>query len=122
LRVRYGHTWKSAQIKRELEGINPSAMQPQDRLLTVKDLFYRQETDVLNLRAEAVLFQDLMIHVELPVILNQTSYITFDQEAGDGCRFGNDANPNCVNAMNSTTLRDGILPSGGFDAQRSGAS
>jgi hypothetical protein len=122
LRVRYDHVWKTSQIKRELEGINPSALMPQDRILTVKDLFYRQESDILTLRAEAGLFQDLQLNVELPVILNQTSSISFDQEAGDGCRFGNDANPNCVNAMNSTTIRDGILPAGGFDAQRSGAT
>jgi hypothetical protein len=117
-KVRYDHLWKTAQIKREVEGLSPT----QDRIQTFKDLFYRQERDVLTLRAEAGLFQDLQIHVELPVILNETSNITYDQEANDGCRFGGDANPTCVNAMNSTTIRDGILPVGGYDAQRSGAT
>lgn len=120
LRVRYDHLWKSAQIKREVEGLN--LMGPQDRILNFKDLVYGKQTDVLNLRAEIGLFHDLQVHVELPVVLNMTETWDYDQSAADGCRFGNDSNPNCVNAMNSTTIRDGILPLGGFDAQRSGAT
>jgi hypothetical protein len=118
LRARYDHRWKTAQIKREIEGLSPT----QDRIQTFKDLFYQQQLDVFTLRAEAGLFQDLQIHVELPVVLNETSELSYDQNAGDGCRFGSEPNPNCVNAMNSTTIRDGILPPGGYDAQRSGAT
>ncbi len=120
-RVRYDHSEKRAQIKREVEGLNPNGVQ-QDRILNFKDLVYAQSRDVLTLRAEVGLFQDLMLHVELPVVLNETSSLSFDQGAGDGCRFPPDQNPNCVNATNSTTIRDGILPMGGFDAQRSGAT
>jgi hypothetical protein len=117
-RVRYDHLWKTAQIKREVEGLDSA----QDRIQTFKDLVYAQQRDVLTLRAEAGLFQDLMLHVELPVVLNQTDSWGFDQDAGDGCRFPPAQNPNCVNATNSTTVADGIVPMGGFDAQRGGAT
>jgi hypothetical protein len=117
-RVTYDHLEKRAQIKRELEGLSPS----QDHIQTFKDLLYTQARDTLSLRAEVGLFQDLMLHVELPVVLNDTESLSYDQSASDGCRFPPDMNPNCVNSSNSTTIRDGILPVGGFDAQRSGAT
>jgi hypothetical protein len=63
-----------------------------------------------------------MLSVELPVVLNQTQSLGYDQGLGSECRYPPDANPNCVNASNSTTIADGILPPGGFDAQHSGAA
>jgi len=104
-RVRYDHTEKRGQIKRELEGLSPS----QTAVAVVRDLLYQQSRDVLTLRAEVGLFQDLMLHVELPIYLAQQNKYFFDQSAGAACRFPPDAMPDCVNAMNSTTVRDGIV-------------
>ena len=104
-RVRYDHTEKRGQIKRELEGLSPA----QESIAVLRDLVYAQTRDVLTLRAEVGLFQDLMLHVELPIILAQQNTYGFDQSAGSACRFAPDPMPDCVNAMNSTTIRDGII-------------
>ena len=47
-RVRYDHTEKRAQIKRELEGLSPS----QAQIAVDRDLLYSQSKDTLSLRAE----------------------------------------------------------------------
>ncbi len=104
-RVRYDHTEKRGQIKRELEGLSPT----QSSIAVLRDLAYSYHRDELTLRAEVGLFQDLMLHVELPIILSQQQAYGFDQSSGSACRFPPDAAPDCVNAMNSTTIRDGII-------------
>ena len=104
-RVRYDHTEKRGQIKRELEGLSPS----QESIALLRDLAYSYHRDALTLRAEVGLFQDLMFHVELPIILSQQEGYGFDQAAGSACRFPPDAMPDCVNATNSSTIRDGII-------------
>ena len=104
-RVRYDHTEKRGQIKRELEGLSPM----QSAIDLVRDLAYAQSRDALTLRAEVGLFQDLMFHVELPIILGEQESYGFDQSEGSACRFPPDAMPDCVNATNSTTIRDGII-------------
>jgi hypothetical protein len=104
-RVRYDHTEKRGQIKRELEGLSPT----QSSIATLRDLAYAQTRDTLSLRAEVGLFQDLMLHAELPIILGEQASYGFDQAAGSACRFAPDPMPNCVNEMNSTTIRDGIV-------------
>jgi hypothetical protein len=103
-RVRYDHTEKRAQIKRELEGLSPA----QSSVAVLRDLVYAQSRDTLSLRAEVGLFQDLMLHAELPIILGEQASYGFDQSAGSACRFAPDPMPDCVNALNSTTVRDGI--------------
>lgn len=117
-RVRYDHTEKRGQIKRELEGLSPT----QQSIALLKDLTYAYHRDALTLRAEVGLFQDLMFSVELPVILGQSEEYGFDQSAGSNCRFPPDPAPNCVNASNSSTVADGIVPATGYDAQHDGAA
>jgi hypothetical protein len=104
-RVRYDHMEKRAQIKRELEGLSPT----QQTIAVLRDLAYAQTRDTLSLRAEVGLFQDLMLHAELPIILGEVETYNFDQSAGSACRFVPDPMPNCVNELNSTTIRDGII-------------
>ena len=117
-RVGYDHSEKRAQLKREGEGLTPT----QSQIALVKDLTYAQRRDTLRLRAEVGLFQDLMLHVELPIILGESEEYAFDQSAGDGCRFAPDPMPNCVNAGSSSTVADGIVPGGGFDAGNGGGA
>ncbi|MDB4965179.1 MAG: hypothetical protein JWN44_868 [Myxococcales bacterium] len=104
-RVRYDHTEKRAQIKREFQGLTPT----QARTLTLRDLVYAQSRDTLSLRAEIGLFQDLMLHVELPIILGERAEYGYDQSAGAACRFVPDPMANCVNGANSSTVRDGFV-------------
>ncbi len=104
-RVRYDHLEKRAQIKREFEGLSPT----QSSIATLRDLLYSQSRDELTLRAEIGLFQDLMLHAELPIVIGMQETYGFDQSAGAACRFAPDPMPNCVNAMSSSTIRDGIV-------------
>jgi hypothetical protein len=115
-RVRYDHFEKRAQIKRELEGLSPS----QQQILVFRDLLYAEHQDTLTLRAEVGLFQDLQLHLELPIILAQSEEYAFDRDAGSSCIFPPAMNPNCVNASNSSTIADGIVDALGYDAQRNG--
>ncbi len=116
-RMFYGHTEKRAQVKREFEGLTPT----QDSIQVLKDLVYEQSRDLISLRAEFGLFHDLAIHFELPVIIADQAVLGYDQSAGSGCVFpGAPTPPNCVNATNSSTIADGLVPAGGFDATQNG--
>ena len=117
-RVRYDHLEKRAQIKRELEGLSPS----QAQIAVDRDLLYSQSKDTLALRAEFGIFQDLMIHVELPIILQMTEAYGFDQSLGPACTYPPSPTPTCVNATNSSTVADGIVSAAGFDAQHGGVA
>ncbi len=117
-RVRYDNIYKSAQLKREISALTPT----QDAIKTFRDLVYKERQDRFTMRMELGLFHDLMLHLELPVILRQTQEYHYDQSAGGGCAFGNEMNPNCVNLNNSTTIRDGIVPAAGYDANNSGVA
>jgi hypothetical protein len=111
-RVRYDHSEKRAQIKREFEGLTPT----QDRVVVLRDLLYSKQRDTLGLRAEVGLFQDLMLHVELPIILADSEQYSYDQAEGSGCRYPPDPMPNCVKSSNSSTVADGIVDANGYDA------
>jgi hypothetical protein len=117
-RVRYDHFEKRGQIKRELEGLSPS----QTQIAVDRDLLYAQTKDAMSLRAEFGLFQDLMIHVELPIIMAMNQSYSYDQSLGSACTFPPAATPSCVNPLNSSTIADGIVPGGGFDAQNNGVA
>ncbi|HWE26822.1 MAG TPA: hypothetical protein VHB97_02420, partial [Polyangia bacterium] len=118
LRVRYDHSEKRAQIKREFEGLSPS----QTSIAQLKDLLYAQSRDDLTLRAEIGLYHDLMLSVELPITIDESATYSYDNSAGSGCRYAPDANPNCVNAANSSTVADNIVGAGGYDARNGGAA
>lgn len=117
-RFRYDHTEKRAQIKRELEGLSPT----QQTIVTDRDLLYASRRDAIAMRAEVGLFQDLMLHAELPIVINDSEDYSFDQSGGSACRYPPDPMPSCVNATNSTTIVDGIVPPSGFDAVHGGVA
>jgi hypothetical protein len=95
------HEAKSGFIKRE-------SVQQNGGL--VKDLQFGQTRDLLNLRMDFGILWDVGIHVEAPLVLNDSRHLDFDQSAGSACAFSG-PNPNCVDQNNSTILRDHILPS-----------
>jgi hypothetical protein len=101
LTLAWTHASKFAFIKRESET---------DTSSLVKDLIYRQTSDVLHMRADFGLLQDLGLFVEAPLVLNDARTLELDQSLGAGCVFPGSPNPNCVNEQNSTILRDRILP------------
>lgn len=113
-RVRYDHTEERAQIKREMELPGATSIQ------LFKDLAYSFFRDQMALRAEVGLYHDFQIHFELPIIIGQQNVYGYDQGLGSSCVYPPDMNPTCVNENNSTTVNDGIVPAGGYDAQNRG--
>ena len=118
LRVGYDHMEKRASLKRELELPGATSVP------VFKDLLFSQSRDTLSLRAEISVFQDLMIYGALPIVLGDSREIRYDQSAGSACikpENSGSVQPTCVDASNSTTVADGILPASGYDATNSGA-
>ena len=111
-RASYFHDESRASLKREGEG--PA----QDQIGVFKDLLQTHSRDTMSIRLDAGLFHQLGIFVELPFVLDDSREYRFDQSLGSGCNYpGMSGATNCVNASNSGTIQDGIVPSGGYDAQ-----
>ena len=112
--VAYDYNFKRAAILREWNA------GPGDTSTgLVKDLLYRQQRHTILPTMEIGLWHDLAIYAALPVVLSDQRDYSFDQRPDD-CIFGTSPDANCVNKDNSTTLRDEIIPRGGFDATNSG--
>jgi hypothetical protein len=101
LTLAWTHASKFAFIKRESET---------DTSSLVKDLIYRQTSDVLHMRADFGVLQDTSLFVEAPLVLGDARTLELDQSLGSACIYPGAPNPNCVNEQNSTILRDRILP------------
>ncbi len=118
LGVAYDFNYKRAAILREWNSGRPG--DNQNRL--VKDLIYERYRHTLTPTLEFGVFRDLGLYFSLPIVLSDARQYSFDQRADD-CVFGSPGGSpvaNCVNKGNSTTLRDEILPSSGFDATNTG--
>lgn len=114
-RVRYRH----GAAKRELAGL--AGTDPDGPVPVVKDLVFTHVRHLLVPRLEVGVFHNVSITAALPVVLSDTRRLDFDQRA-DPCVYpGGSATPTCVNADNSTTIADGLLPQTGFDADNPSA-
>jgi hypothetical protein len=79
---------RRADIRREFPSASSNGY-----FRTVDDLKYSQTTNILNLRAEFGIFHDLAVHLEIPIVLQSQAHYKFASG---------------INAMNSTTIADGI--------------
>jgi hypothetical protein len=105
----------TSAIRRErsgLEGADPSGPIP-----IAKDLRHRGVRHLLVPRLDFGLVRDLSVSVALPVTLHDTRELSFDQRSSPCVFPGGEQRPTCVNADNSTTVRDGLLPATGYDAR-----
>jgi hypothetical protein len=98
------HEVKSAFVKRESESGSPPTID------LIKDLQFNEHRDALDLRVDIGILWDVGFHVDLPVVLSDVSSLSFDQSSSNCVFPGMGPTPTCVNAQNSTILRDGILP------------
>ncbi len=106
LSLQWLHQTESSFVKREVQP-PPDSASP-----LIKDLKYGRNRDVLNLRADFGILWDVGLHVVLPIVLADSSHLDFDQSEGNNCVFPENAagQPTCVDEVNSTILRDRILP------------
>jgi len=110
----YVYSAHRAAIKRELVGL-PGA-DPDGPIPLVKDLVFKGSRHELVPRLELGVFTDLAVTAALPVVLQDSRSLEFDQRADDCTFAGDPGRATCVDASNSTTVADGILPATGFDA------
>ena len=112
LTLSFLHEAKSAFIKRESTvTLTNAAGDSVTRNELVRDLQYKQTRNVLGLRADFGVLRDVGFHVEAPIVLTDDRELDFDQSLGGDCTYPGQAPiPSCVNAQNSTALRDGLLP------------
>jgi len=96
----YLHEHEHGALKREYQ-----AQDTGGHIGLVSDLLYQRSRDVMQLRGEAGLFKDLSLFTVLSIVVSDQRSLDFDRT--NACA----SDPNlCVDATNSTTLRDGILP------------
>lgn len=107
----YEYDIERATIRRERVG---STTDPTAPIPELKDLIFRGSRHVLTPALELGVFHDLWLSMKLPIVIRQTHDLLYDQRSTP-CSFV-DPGSTCVNATNSTTVGDGLLQPGGFDA------
>jgi hypothetical protein len=115
LTLDYQLTVRRAAIKREYAGFEGTAAD--DPMPIVKDLVYAGTRHTLTPRAELGIFTDLSLSVAMPIVLGDSRRLKFDQRSTP-CVFPTPGGPapTCIDASNSSTVSDGLLPATGFDA------
>ncbi len=110
----YQFSTRSSVIKREFVGL--AGTSPNDPVPLVRDLVFSSSSHLLVPKIELGLFHDFWFSASLPIVLNSNRSLAFDQRSKP-CTFpGASSTPSCINAENSSTVLDGLLPATGFDA------
>ncbi|MBK8262122.1 MAG: hypothetical protein IPK80_12405 [Nannocystis sp.] len=109
--VGYDYEYKKAAILREWSDGQTNWI--------ARDLLYRQQRHTVMPSLEIGLYKDIAIYANLPIVVSDARSYSFDQEA-DPCVYSDQVNATnpvatCVNRLNSTSIRDGIIPRDGFD-------
>ena len=106
-----------AAVRREEAGRPGTA--PTDPMPIVDDLVFSSTRHVVVPRLELGLFHDVSLSAALPLTLAWDRSLELDQR-DTPCTFDTPT-ATCVSRMSSTTIRDGLLPMGGYDGQNGGA-
>lgn len=115
--IDYAYSSYRAGIKREIAGVvDPNLV---DRTALGKDLVYEGTRHTITPRLTVGLAPDVELSLALPVVLRDAYTLSFDRTAGS-CVLPPAPGATCVNALNSTTVQDGLLPPTGFDADDPG--
>jgi hypothetical protein len=102
LQLDYDYSVETARIRREVLG---APIDPLDPLPEVNDLDFKQFRHRLVPRAELGIFHNTSLSVALPIVITQQRELTLAPG---------------VTRDSSTTVGDGLLPMGGFDARDPG--
>lgn len=107
-----------AAIRREEAG-RPGT-DPTDPVPVSDDLYFSGTRHTITPRLALGLFQDLAITGALPLVLSDNRTLELDQR-DTPCTF-DIPDATCVSRGSSSTLQDGLLPTGGYDGQSGGAA
>lgn len=111
LTLDYEFQLERSAITRERVGLTGD---PDDPIPVSKDLVYRASRHLLTPTLEIGVFHDVWLAVRMPIVIRDSREILFDQRETP-CSF-TEPGATCINATNSSTILDGILPVSGFDA------
>jgi hypothetical protein len=111
IHVDYAFELERAAIRRERVGQTGS---PTDEIPEFKDLVFHGSRHVLTPGLDVGIFHDLWLSFRMPIVIRESRELKFDQRSTP-CSFV-DPGATCVNATNSSTILDGLLPANGFDA------
>lgn len=106
---------RRSAIRREMAGrpgTDPTDAEPLGR-----DLVFAGQRHYIVPRMELGLFRDFSLVMAMPYVLSDTRELELDQR-DTPCVFG--AGGTCIDRASSSTLRDGIIPMEGYDAQNGG--
>ena len=111
--ISYQYSSRTSVLKREFVGFPGSQMD--DPVPLVRDLVFAGSQHELVPKLELGIFHNLWLSAALPLVLHSSNSLSFDQR-DTPCVFPGGGTPTCINAENSTTIQDGLLPDTGFDA------
>ena len=97
-RVDYDYELDTSTLTRDSIGVGVGASDP---IRHHQDLEFRGARHTITPRAELGVYHDTWLSIALPIIVTQSRDLTYASG---------------VSAATSSTLRDGIVPTGGFDA------
>lgn len=112
--ISYKFSSRKSVIKREFVGFPGTDMDAPVPI--VRDLVFSGSQHEIVPRLELGIFHNLWLSASLPIILHSSNTLSFDQSATP-CVFPGGGTPTCINAENSSTIQDGLLPETGFDAR-----
>ncbi|MCP4444428.1 MAG: hypothetical protein GY811_03665 [Myxococcales bacterium] len=111
--ITYKYSSRSSTIKREFVGFPGTAADAPVPI--VRDLLFSGSQHELVPKLELGVFHNSWLSASLPVVLHSSNSLSFDQR-DTPCVFPGGGTPTCINAQNSSTIQDGLLPETGFDA------
>tara|TARA_R110002096_G_scaffold44526_13_gene120477 strand:+ start:49151 stop:50608 length:1458 start_codon:yes stop_codon:yes gene_type:complete len=112
--ISYGFSSRSSVIKREFVGFPGTSMDAPVPI--VRDLVFSGSQHRVIPRLELGVFHNLWFSAALPIVVHSSNSLSFDQSASP-CVFPGGGTPTCINAENSSTVQDGLLPETGYDAR-----
>ena len=112
-RVQYDFESRHASIEREAVGL--AGQDPNAAIPLLRDLVSDESKHTITPRMEVGIWHDVWVSAALPIVLSDRHTLSYDQ-GNTPCTFTGGVAATCVNATNSSTIHDGILPAAGFDS------
>jgi hypothetical protein len=111
--IDYEYELRQSTILRERVGEGGAG--PGDPIPLGRDLVFTSSRHTIKPRAELGIYKGVALTFGLPIVVLDTRRLELDQR-DTPCEFTGSPGSPCVDRGNSSTIRDGLLPSSGFDA------
>jgi hypothetical protein len=106
----YDYVIRKSSVMRERVGETSG-----DSIPVSRDLVFSQTSHTITPRAELGIYKNVALTFGLPIVVLDARQLELDQ-TDTPCEFSDSPGTICVDRDNSTTIRDGLLSTSGFDA------